>query len=168
MAERCAFAGNCPMQEDIISISGACTTERGEVCGPVAAYGMLIGKDRLIDADELDPILGTFTFTRVPAGSPPLEIREEWVGVEVPVRDPESMTRGEVPVSSDDVELSLLSQGRIDAASWFIALAYRHGSYTATFQADEGEYTPRNDIASSLDYYGRRLSPEVRAAVEEG
>ncbi len=165
MAERCAFADNCPMGEDIIGVSGLCTTQRGEVCGPVAAYGMLLGKDSLTDADEDDPIAGTFTFTSVPAGDPPLQVREEWVGVEVPVRDPESLQWGEVPVSSDDVELSLLSQGKLDAASWFISLAQRYGSYTATFQVGEGDFAEREGI-SSVDYYGSKLSPEARAAVE--
>lgn len=167
MAERCSFAGNCPMGEDITDISGPCTTERGEKCGPVAAYGMLIGKGRLVEADEDDPIVGTFTFTSVPAGDPPLDVREEWAGVEVPVRDAESLGWGEVPVSSDDVELSLLSQGKLDAAAWFISLAHRYGSYTATFKTSEGEFTERDAAISSMDFYGRLLSSEARAAVEE-
>lgn len=168
MAELCAFGDACPVDKDITDISGVCSGEKGAVCGPAIAYSLLVReKGRLAEEDEDTPIVGSFKFTEVPAGDPPQEIRGQWVGVEVPVRHPDRLSEGGVEVSSDDVELSLLSQGRLDAASWFISLAYQYGDYTAIFQVGEGEVTTSAPIAS-VDYYGSRLSAsEVRVAIED-
>jgi hypothetical protein len=167
MSERCAFEGNCPTAADIIELSGACQNKRGEVCGPIAAYGMLTFEmEGLADADDNTPIAGTFMFDTVPAGDPPLSVREEWVGVEVPVRHPDELSQGYVDVSSDDARLSLLSQGKLDAASWFTSLALRMGNFTATFQSSEGTFLESEPV-SSQEFYGAKLDDQVRTTIEE-
>lgn len=167
MSERCAFEDNCPMGADIIELSGACQNSRGEACGRVAAYGMLTFEmEGLAEADDTAPIVGTFVFDTVPAGDPPLSIREEWVGVGVPVRHPDWIEQGLVDVSSDDARLSLLSQGRLDAASWFTSLALQMGDFTATFRSSEGTFTPSEPV-SSQDFYGAKLDAQVRTTIEE-
>jgi len=168
MAERCAFEGNCPMMADIIDLSGPCTDNRGEKCGPVAAYGALVYEMGSLSQLDIDaPIVGTFTFNTVPAGSPPEEIREEWLGVEVPVRYPDGLVAGDMKLSANDTRLSLLSQGRLKSALWFTRLALTRISFSsAIFQAREGEYAER-DAVSSLDYYGSRISADVRATINE-
>lgn len=167
MSERCAFEGSCPMGADIIELSGACQNQRGEVCGPVAACGMMTFEmEGLADADDTAPIVGTFVFDTVPAGDPPLSIREEWVGVGVPVRHPGALNEGFVDVSADDARLSLLSQGKLDAASWFTSLALRMGDFTATFRSSEGTFT-KSEPVSSKEYYGAKLDEQVRTAIEE-
>lgn len=167
MSDRCAFEGDCPMGADIIELSGACQNSRGEVCGPVAAYGMLTFEmEGLADADDTDPIVGTFVFDTVPAGDPPLGVREEWVGVGVPVRHPDLLKQGLVDVSADDARLSLLSQGKLDAASWFTSLALRMGNFTATFKSSEGTFTESEPV-SSQDFYGAMLDEQVRTTIEE-
>lgn len=168
MSERCAFEDTCPMGDDIKGIAGACQNNRGEVCGPVAAYGMMsFEMGGLRNADERSPIAGTFVFDTVPAGDPPLSVREEWVGVRVPVRHPDWIEEGLVDVSADDARLSLLSQGKLDAAMWFTSLALRMGDFTATFRASEGTYTESEPI-SSADFYGEKLDEQVRTAIEQG
>jgi len=167
MSERCAFQGNCPIGADIIELSGACQNNRGEMCGPVAAYGMLIFEmEGLADADEAAPIAGTFVFDSVPAGDPPLSVREEWVGVGVPVRHPDWLEQGLVDVSASDARLSLLSQGKLDAASWFTSFALRMGEFTATFRSSEGTFIESEPV-SSQDFYGAKLDERVRNTIEE-
>lgn len=167
MSERCAFERECPMMESIIEVSGACQNRRGEACGPVAAYGMLIHEmGGLVDADGTTPIVGTFVFDTVPAGDPPLSVREEWVGVRIPVRHPYWLDQGLVDVSANDARLSLLSHGMLDAASWFTSLALRMGNFTATFRTREGTFTESEPV-SSIDFYGAGLDEKVRAAIEE-
>lgn len=86
---------------------------RGEKCGPVAAYAMLHGNfEGLDDFDIESPIVGTFTPKTVPSGIPPLEVRQEWLGVELPVRQPEQLRDNEVGVSPADAVLSLISHGK--------------------------------------------------------
>ena len=167
MSEQCAFDGDCPMGSDIIELSGACHNNRGELCGPVAAYGVLTHEmEGLAEADDAAPIVGTFVFDTVPAGDPPLNVREEWVGVGVPVRHPSWLEQGLVDVSSDDVRLSLLSQGKLDAAKWFTSLALQLGDFTATFRASEGTFT-KGEPFSSQDFYGALLDEQVRTTIEE-
>ena len=167
MSERCAFEGDCPMGADIIELSGACQNNRGETCGPVAAYGMLAFEmENLTDADAKAPIVGTFVFDTVPVGDPPQSVREEWVSVGVPVRHPDWLEQGLVDVSSNDARLSLLSQGKLDAASWFTSLALRMGDFTATFRSSEGTFTEGEPV-SSQDFYGSKLDEQVRTTIEE-
>lgn len=168
MSERCAFGESCPMGADIIKLSGACQNNRGEVCGPVAAYGMMTFEmeEDLADADDTAPIVGTFVFDTVPAGGPPLDVREEWVGVGVPVRHLDRLEQGSVDVSSDDVRLSLLSQGKLDAAQWFVLLHSQMGGFIATFRSSEGTFTASEPV-SSRDFYGAKLDEQVRTTIEE-
>jgi hypothetical protein len=120
----------------------------------------------LAEADDTAPIVGAFVFDTVPAGDPPLSVREEWVGVGVPVRHPDWIEQGLVDVSSDDARLSLLSQGKLDAASWFTSLALQMGDFTATFRSSEGTFTPSEPV-SSQDFYGAKLDEQVRTTIEE-
>jgi hypothetical protein len=167
MSERCAFEGNCPMGADIMELSGACQNNRGELCGRVAAYGMLTFEmEGLTGADDAAPIVGTFVFDTVPAGDPPLSVREEWVGVGVPVRHPDWLEQGLVDVSSDDARLSLLSQGKLDAASWFTSLALQMGDFTATFRTSDGTFAESEPV-SSQDFFGAKLDEQVRTTIEE-
>lgn len=169
MAETCGFEGNCPMMADIIAISGACAERRGEKCGKVAAYGMF--KRQLQELTALDDeaaIDGTLTITEVPEGFPPENIREAWVGVQLPVRGLGQLTGdGKVRIPPADAILSLLNAGRLDAADWFIRAGISFGplDYTWGFNVADGtlEWT---DPVSSRQYYGSGLTPEVRAALE--
>jgi hypothetical protein len=61
----------------------------------------------------------------------------------------------------------LLSQGKLEAATWFIQLGYRRiGFSAAVFLSSEGVAKVIDPI-SSLDYYGLRLPDEARATIEE-
>ena len=170
MAEVCAFKDNCPMGADIIEVAGACSTKRGENCGKVAAYGMLKWQfEKLAELDEEEPIDGTFTITEVPGGFPPEEIRQEWVGVQLPVRNMDRVEdSGEVEISPADAILSLLNNGRLDAADWFIkaGIAFAPFGPSWVFQAAEGE-TQSVPTVSSMDYYGASLSQEMRTTLEQ-
>lgn len=168
MAETCAFEGTCPMMADIIEISGACAEKRGEKCGRVAAYGMF--KWQLHELAELDDeasIDATFTITEVPDGFPPENIRQEWVGVRLPVRGFERSVDDMVRVSPADAVLSLLESGKLDAADWFIRAGIVFGGLDMTwgFKKSDGQLEP-TDPVSSRQYYGAGLTPEVRAALE--
>ena len=169
MSERCAFEGNCPMEPDVIELSGACTNSRGERCGPIAAYGMLTGQfEGLEDLDDESPIAGTFTFDTVPVGMPPQEVREGWVGVTVPVRHPERLERGEVELSPADAILSLLSSGKLDATDWFFKSGLALAPFGArwVFQTTEGAFAESEPV-DSRDFYGSRLSKEARTVIDE-
>lgn len=170
MADICAFEGNCPMGDDIIEISGACTEERGKMCGKVAAYGMLMGQyDGLNDLDDASPIEGVFTITKVPDGVPPQEVREEWVGVELPVRNIErGQAQDEVEVSPADAIISLLRSGRLDAAEWFAASGIPLEMFGGTwvFRATDGSVQTVPEITSE-EYYGASLSAATREALEQ-
>ncbi len=169
MAEACTFAGNCPMGDDIIELAGGCTKSRGENCGRVAAYGMLMWQFKeLADLDLYEPIEGTFTITTMPAGFPPEEIRQEWVGVELPVRKLDRVSEDlEVEISPADAILSLLSNGRLDGADWFIKAGIVFSAFGPSwvFQANEGS-VERVETVSSMDYYGAKLTPEIRDTLE--
>lgn len=170
MIERCAFEGNCPMSADIIELSSACQNVRGEKCGPVAAYGMLNGDfEGLAALDDDSPIVGTFKIDTVPGGMPPLEVRQDWVGVELPVRQPERLEGGEVEVSPADAILSLLAHGKLDATIWFFnaGLALAPFGPRWVFQASEGTVTESEPV-SSRDFYGARLGDQaLRSVIEE-
>ena len=146
MAEACTFVGNCPMGDDIIELVGGCTTSRGENCGKVAAYGMLKWQfDELADLDKEEPIEGTFTITDIPAGYPPEEIRQEWVGVELPIRNMDRVSEdSEVEINLVDAILSLLSSGKLNGSDWFMkaGIAFSAFGPSWVFQANEGAIEP--------------------------
>jgi len=168
MAETCAFKDNCPMDSDIIEISGACADKRGERCGKVAAFGMLTWQfQELVTLDEEEPIEGLFTVKDVPGGFPPEDIRKEWVGVEIPMRNMQRYREdGIVEISPADAILSLLKNGRLNAADWFIKAGIRFAPFGPSwgFKASEGEVQNVEPV-SSVDYYGSTLTPEMREAV---
>lgn len=169
MSQRCAFEGNCPMGADIIELSGPCEDNRGEKCGRVAAYAMLNGDfEGLEDLDDESPIVGTFKIDTVPAGMPSLEVRQEWVGVELPVRQPERLEDGEVEVSPADAVLSLLSTGRLDATAWFFNAGLILAPFGPRWVFQEGEGTvTQSEPVSSRDFYGAKLDEQVRSTLEE-
>lgn len=175
MIETCPFTNDCgtpcPMGEDIIEVSGACSPDGyGEVCAPVAGYGALVGQyDKLKTADAVNPIVGTFTFDTVPVGYPPEDIREHWVGVEVPVRQPERLVDGEIAVAPVDAFLSLLRAGKLEAASWFMAsgLQLDYLAPTWVFQATEGTHNELPESLSSVDFYGATVASEVKVVIED-
>jgi hypothetical protein len=170
MAEVCVFEESCPVGTDIIEVAGACSTRRGENCGKVAAYGILVWQwDKLTDQDEKDSIKGMFTVTQTPGGFPPKELRQAWVGVQLPVRNMEGVNdTGEIKISPADAILSLYCDGKMNAAEWFIKAGiglapFRH---FWIFQVSDGELQLIDPI-TSVDYYGSKLSPKMREAVEQ-
>jgi hypothetical protein len=169
MAEACAFVGNCPMGDDIIELVGGCTKNRGENCGKVAAFGMLKWQfDELAELDDEEPIEGTFTVTTTPAGFPPEHIRQEWVGVELPVRSMERINDDfEVEINPVDAILSLLNNGKLDGADWFMkaGIAFSAFGPSWVFRSNEGE-AKLTEAVSSMDFYGAKLTPEIREALE--
>lgn len=168
MLEICAFKENCPMDSGIIEIAGACSSQRGEKCGKVAAFGMLKWQfQELVDLDDMEPIEGTFTITEVPDGFPPQAIREEWVGVQLPMRNMQRCQEsGEVEISPADAILSLLNSGRLNAAEWFIKANIRFSPLEPSwvFKAADGQ-VQSVDTTSSADYYGSNLTPEMIEAI---
>lgn len=65
------------------------------------------------------PILGSFVIEHVPEGDPPLEIRELWVGREVPIRYRGAIDEDRIDVMPADIVASLLAQREESAADWF-------------------------------------------------
>ena len=174
MAEICPFKNDsiqpCPMEHDVIEVSGPCKVdEYGKTCGPIAMYGMLLNQYEGLEAlDKVLPIKGTFTVDTVPEGTPPLDVRENWVGVELPLRQPRMLRHGEVTISPADAILSLLAFGKLDAATWFIETSAELaplGPYWV-FRSNDGRIAAK-ESTTSVEYYGSRLDGRIRQAVQE-
>lgn len=171
MSELCQFAlpnNDCLIRREIVEINGACKEIRGENCGPAAAYGMLLWQlGGLEHFDFNSPIMGTYKIQSDPGGDPPLEIREQLVGIELPVRQLDSSQAGLVEVNLVDIILSLVRDGKLAAAAWYAGpyLKPDHLKDRRVFKSSGGMVTERQSI-SSLDYYGSRLEPSVRTAID--
>lgn len=166
-AMKCNFE-ECPIGEDITDVSGFCTDSKGAVCGPIAAYGMLSHQLGSLAELEEDPITATFTFSERPDGYAPVEIRDEWVGVSTPVRYPESLDGGVLEITHADLVLTLLSNGKVDAASWFIkfeASNYMFGNWQ--FEVPAGKVELLDEPIHAKEFYGSRLSADQITFIEQ-
>lgn len=138
--------------------------------GPELAYGTLVHDlDSLRELDERSPIVGSFRIETIPESRfVPKEVREQWIGIDIPVRFPETLIGGGVEFTDEDAILSLLMSGKIEAARWF---SKNLQSLTPgwCFQVSEGTLTDSNDInqepMTSLEYYGAILTPETRGQI---
>ncbi len=168
MSKECAFQETCPMGPDIINMGGACATNRGETCGRAAAYAMLRGNfDGLEALDRKKPIVGTFAIETVPAGVPPVEVRRDWVGVTLPIRQPERLAAGSVYVSPADAILSLLKKGRLDSVEWFMGAGLLLDAFSASWRFRTSEGTVNDvDPVTSREFYGAELNEQVRRTID--
>ncbi len=172
MSNRCRFARECglpcPKNEKLIDLVGPCLDERGEVCGPAMAYGTLIHDFKgLQELDEAHPIVGSFRLGEVPdSRAVPIEIREQWMGVTIPVRFPLALSGGGVEATTHDLVLSLLAHGKFEAAQWFCKPENQQHLFPPwCFMLREGDLAlggPR----SSGEHYGAYLDEERQTAIE--
>lgn len=168
--EGCAF-NKCPVSDEIIEVSGPCREQRGAKCGPVVAYEMLHGK--FAGLEELDytcPIAAQFEIDHVPDGSLPIEVREAWVGVPLPVRklprQEERLEEGTMAVTRRDGILSLLAHGKLDAA--MLLGDEEDLGEIMVFREFEGKLKPLlAPPMSSDEFYGSRLDETTRQLIQE-
>src|SRR5882724_6455541 len=67
------------------------------------------------------PILGNFLVTELPAGTDsPERIRQQWIGLSLPVRCQGLDFEGAVPVLAIEAMLELKKAGRLEAYNWWM------------------------------------------------
>ena len=168
MPENCKFS-DCIMSPSIKELSGYCSESAGEICGPVAAYRLLINKyEGLVEVDQLKPIIGKYAILKVPIGEAPIESREQWVGLELPIRSYELLTEGLIEINPSDVVLSLLSKGKIKACRRFIEydFKYEDDGETMIFNTSDGAITYIQPV-SSKEYFGSNLNEVTKKLIEQ-
>jgi hypothetical protein len=171
----CPFEGDsvnpCYTGEDLMAVSGPCSSDaRGMVCGPAAGYTTLVNNfGGLEQLDNFEPIHATFTINTTPGGMPPEEVRREWNGVTLPVRDCFEESEGTVQISPADAIISLLMHGKMDAAQWFYNIGIPLEAMGAKwqFRDDEGEVKEIEDLISSVEFYSRFVPDAIRKAIDE-
>lgn len=177
----CLAKDYCPMKDDLVELGIArCEDELGhEACGAAVAYcSILEGYGEYSNYDQQHPIMGKFEIRQIPNGNAPEEIRRQWLGVELPVRYIDILPEGVVQVSSADAISSLLAHGKIKAALWFFnnrrddivdELLVTDGFAFAPrwqFQLSDGFMIPNVEPIRSLDFYGSKVTPEIREKIE--
>lgn len=159
----------CRAEEDLQAVAGVCPPGAfGRVCGPVAGYTTLVNNfNGLKDLDAARPIIATFTLDQVPDGSPPLDIREDWVGVQLPARQGYDDYPSGVKISPADAVLGLLMHGKMNAADWFwdASVSLMPLGPRWEFQSHEGTIA-EIESASSKDYYSQFVPDAVRVAID--
>ena len=139
--------------------------------GPELAYGTLVHDlGSLRHLDSWAPIFASFRVEQIPRGEfVPAEIREQWVGVDVPVRFTALIEAGGIEFGDDDAVLSLLASGKIDAAKWFVEHR-QAGTPGWMFHLSEGILTDSRETGqepmTSIEYYGLSLEQEARERLE--
>jgi hypothetical protein len=107
---------------------------------------------------ELGPVIAHFTITSTPQGGAPEEIKEQWIGVSLPVRQRLLETQSvhffdiltaefkenleAVPVYGFDAVAALRVYGRDDAADFWADNGFEFANLI--FRAQEGDFVPVN------------------------
>jgi hypothetical protein len=178
MVSRCPHAGEgCHTTLELQEEGVVCPQDsRGEVCGPaIALFSVESQRPAFEQLDELQPILATFTIQEVPAGPAPLEIREQWVGVVLPVRQLRRAQSGAVAISPFEATLALRAAGKHEASDWWYRILMPRVSNpvgylteSLAFEAADGEVTELDVPMTSFDFYGRGIEDaELREHLEE-
>jgi hypothetical protein len=127
--------------------------------------------ETLNDRETEHPILSWFIVGTMPEGEAPIEIKEQWLGVPLPVRmkaprldyrvgvlSGERITsvKDAIPVNTDDAILALRAAGKEEAADWWEANGHTHGDPTLLFDAAEGKLVRGNTLedAQVAPFYG--------------
>ncbi len=173
MSEKCPYfserkaSNECHLKKGVIEIAGQpCENERGnEMCGKLAAYHYAneIRESYLDPLDIYCPISARLTIDKVPEGKSPLNIREELVGVSLPLRrlGEDSDSQGMI-VTVPDMLLSLLSSGKLDAAEYYALDSTSNNNPYWIFDKNDGEVNKLELPMSSFDYYGIQIDdPEI-------
>lgn len=102
--------------------------------------------------DERAPVLGNFTVLEPTAnGFPPESIREEWVGVTLPVRCIDSVAIG-YPVWVVDALIALRKAGKIDGFQWWEQKYRDQGTYS--HGPDGAQYVGEEDFLVFNENHG--------------
>ncbi len=147
------------MKEGVVELAGQpCEDERGnEICGLAAAhhYASELREKYLDPLDKFSPITATLTIDKVPDGNSPLNIREEWVGVNLPLRrlGDGGGSQGMI-VTIPDMLISLLSSGKLDAADHYARESINDGIPYWIFSEKEGYVTELESTVGSFEYFG--------------
>lgn len=93
-------------------------------------------------------VVGHFEVKEIPRGPAPDEIKIQWIGIPLAVRegllqDP-STGPSDMPVASEDAVVALAEYGRLEAASYWIGASIFMLGYLR-FKREEGLYTPVSD-----------------------
>jgi hypothetical protein len=130
--------------------------------------GILFTKQQQFkELDTKRPIEGTFTITTIPEGVAPKHVREQWVGLEVPIRflTPHMLSgEGDVEMTTADIIVSLQSQGKQESADWFWKYAKQHKltlfyDVWDSWKFDVSEGTIQTiKPTTSIDYYNQKFA----------